>query len=164
MKAQVFLGFSFGCRGNRPGLSNEAIAKAIAKRADWHTTFVCVQWEIGTALREIGFFPDQEINFLSGEKHLTTIDVAIHMKALINACHLHDFEVNVFAHQLHMRRCLRALKLLGIDANPIWIKVPFDRESSQWWTRSVSQWYIREIYGYCSIRKEEREKILSRPV
>ena len=148
---KVVLGFSFGHRGQEPGISNEAIARAIR---DFAPDIISVQWEIGKALRRLGVSPDHEVLTHHKEgQYLDTEEVARQMKEFLQSSNLIGKDIYVAAHQGHLPRCIRILKSFGIEAKPLVarIRIPYDPKSHQVWTRSpiifhVREWLIKLLY------------------
>lgn len=147
---KIVFGFSFGHRGQEPGISNEAIARAIR---DFAPDIISVQWEIGKALRRLGVSPDHEVlAHRKEEQYLDTEEVARQMKEFLQSSNLIGKDIYVAAHQDHLLRCIRILKNnFGIEANSLVAKIPYDPKSHQVWTRSpiifhVREWLIRLLY------------------
>jgi len=146
---KVVLGFSFGQRGQEPGISNEAIAKAIR---DFVPDTISVQWKIGKALKRLGINPTHEVEaHRNKDQYLDTEEVARQMKKFLESSNLIGKDIYVAAHQGHLPRCLRILKSFGIEAKPLAAKIPYNPKSHQIWTRSplifhVREWLIRLLY------------------
>lgn len=148
---KVVLGFSFGHRGQEPGISNEAIARAIR---DFAPDIISAQWEIGKALKRLGVNPAHQVDtHCNKSQYLDTEEVARQMKKFLQSSNLTGKDIYVAAHQDHLPRCIRILKNFGIEANPLAarIRIPYDPKSHQVWTRSplifhVREWLIRLLY------------------
>ena len=56
-------------------------------------------------------------------------------------------EAIVIAHPLHISRVVKVFEKMGIETLiPKDVKnIPFDPNSTQWWTRNVFLWWLREI-------------------
>ncbi|TSC55653.1 MAG: hypothetical protein G01um101418_763 [Parcubacteria group bacterium Gr01-1014_18] len=130
---KIILGFSFGHRGNEPGLSNEAIAQAI-REFDFDRS--CVQWEIFLAMKKTSTVANQVIwEHHEPFKYLDTREVARQMAQYLHKNNFHKEEILVFAHPDHLPRCMSELKKLNISVVPIKAKIPYDPESYQIHTR-----------------------------
>lgn len=147
---RVVLGFSFGHRGQEPGISNEAIAETI-RRLD--PDIIAVQWEIGKALRNLGITPRQEVtrHRMIG-RYLDTEEVANQMLSCLNFLHIlrpQNAIIYVVAHPAHLSRCIRIIrKLSGAEVIPVHANIPYDPKSHQIWTRSPLLFRIREILAF----------------
>ncbi len=146
---RVVLGFSFGHRGQEPGLSNEALAKAIK---EFSPNIISLQWEIGKALKRLGVNPDHEVLAHHKEgQYLDTKEVARQMKGFLQSSNLIGEDIYIAAHQGHLHRCIRILKSFEIEAKPLVAKIPYDPKSHQIWTRSplifhARKWIIKLLY------------------
>lgn len=139
---RVVLGFSFGHRGQEPGLSNEAIAKAIK---EFSPDVISLQWEIGKALKRLGVSPDHEVlAYHKKGQYLDTEEVARQMKEFLQSSNLINEDIYVAAHQGHLPRCIRILKSFGIEAKSLVAKIPYNPKSHQIWTRSLLIFHVRE--------------------
>lgn len=144
---KVVIGFSFGHRGSEPGISNEAMAKVIQKLAP---DIVSVQWEIGKALRKLNVAPHHEV--LTHQKpghYLDTEEVARQMLDFLRGSSLQNETISVVAHPVHLPRCVRILRKLGVTmVAPVHASIPYDPQSQQIWTRSPLLIHIREILAF----------------
>jgi len=148
MPKLIVLGFSFGHRGQEPGVSNEMIARIIQR---FTPDIICVQWEIGKALRRLNVIPNHEIfQRHKGGRYFNTEDVAQVMISFLSRHDLTGEEIYIAAHQDHLPRVSRILRKLEIHAQPIPsdMKVPFDPKSHQIWTRSAILFRIRELLAF----------------
>lgn len=146
---KVVLGFSFGHRGQEPGISNKAIAKAIR---NFTPDVISVQWEIGESLKRLEINPHHEIQAHRNQgQYLDTKEIAWQMNEFLRSTNLINEDIYVAAHQDHLPRCIRTLKNFGIEAKPLAAKIPYDPKSHQIWTCSplisrVREWLIRLLY------------------
>ncbi len=160
---RIVLGFSFGNRGREPGISNEAMAKAIQQ---FRANIILVQWEIGKALRKLGIVPHREISVHQKSRHyLDTEEVARQMTEFIQKENLIGEGIYVMAHNDHLPRCLRILKKkFGIEAIPIIAEIPYDPKCRQFWTRSRWLFRLHELTWpiFSKFFKDIRNNILYR--
>lgn len=145
MKRKVVLGFSFGHRGEEPGLSNEVLAEAIKEFAP---DVISVQWEIGKAIRKIGVEPNHEVKeHRQKGLYLDTEECARQMVEFLEQEGLLDEDIYTTAYQDHLRRCRKTLiNRFGVTTKPMPIitEIPCDPKSYQWWTRSRRIFRLRE--------------------
>lgn len=144
---KIVLGFSFGDRGEEPGLSNEVMAKVILRLAPDIMDIISVQWEIGKALRRLYVTPNHEVLMHRRDgSYLDTDEVASQMINFLRASNMRNETIYVVAHPAHMSRCIRILRKLGLTGViPVHADIPYDPKSHQVWTRSPLLFRIREI-------------------
>ncbi len=138
--------FAFGFRKNaKPGLSNLAMAgfaEAIYRNFNLPTIS---QWEVDKAITQYSCHTvirrHREEN-----KYLDTLEVA---RQIVEEMKTQNWKkVLVIAHHLHVWRCVRILKKLGVEIIiPTRLDlIPFDPQSEQWWTRGPKRWIFKEIF------------------
>ncbi len=146
---KIVLGFSFGHRGQEPGLSNEAIAEAIQQ---FKPDIISTQWEIGKALRKLDIIPEHEVLIHREKGHyLDTEEVARQMVEFIKNNDLTDKDIYLAAYRDHVTRCIKIFrKKFGIDTKPMpsEIEIPCDPKSRQIWTRSPFLFRLREAIAF----------------
>lgn len=144
---KVVLGFSCGHRGKDPGLSNEAMAKVIQQLAP---DIISVQVQIGQALRTLGVAPNHEVSVHQKHgRYLDTEEVARQMLAFLHGCGMHDKDISVVAHPIHLPRCVSILRKIGVRSlvSAIYATIPCDPQSHHFWTRSPILIRAHEILG-----------------
>jgi len=143
-KAQVIVAQSFGCRENEPGISNETMARLAWKiRQKLHLSMI-LQWEIAEAL------PEKSRDLWIIERHreegkyLDTYEVLDQAKEIIKE---QGWRTAVLiAHPWQIWRAMAVFKKMGIKIIiPNLDSIPFNPESTQWWTRNMFLWILREI-------------------
>lgn len=144
-EAEVFIAQSFGLRENSPGTSNEKLADKIRKLHKIYPRPLILQWEIADCLSELKDWIVLVIKeHRVPSKYLDSKEVktqaAIKMKEK-------GWRIAILiSHPCHNWRCKRILERLGVQVLiPLLKDIPYDRESTQWWTRSSLAWIIREI-------------------
>tara|TARA_Y100000310_G_scaffold149264_2_gene148542 strand:+ start:164 stop:688 length:525 start_codon:yes stop_codon:yes gene_type:complete len=152
----AIIAFAFGCDLDgdeiRPGVSNEAIASivvagqninkyppqpAIIVQREINDVFQAKEWDVKSVF---------EIRkHRVSEKYLDTQEVAEQAAEIM---HDNDWQAAVVvAHHGHVKRCIKCLEKLGIKSINLGSLqiVPYNKDSSQWWTRSWFLWWLREI-------------------
>jgi hypothetical protein len=144
---RMILALSWGHQYPKPGLSNEIMAKEIAKiKNDYH--WLLAQIEIAQALEEIKIKPDLTIG--KPGIYINTFEVFKGMKEWSEEkkFNLNEVELRVMCHASHWRGCQMVLKRLGLSAKRIPASIPYDKDSHQWYTRGpASAFFSKMIHG-----------------
>jgi hypothetical protein len=136
-----------------PGKSNDAIANIINdfihKAPHVKQENIYAQWEIAESLKRHGIYLDEAHIAKPAGKYLGTRGVA--EMFYDNGLNQHR-TIAVFAHPMHLYRCLGTLDKLSLDRGsrcrlfvPDCNMVPFDNDSVQEWTKNILLWIIHEI-------------------
>jgi hypothetical protein len=164
--AKAILGFAFGHINGEPGISNEDMAEYAVRHWDEyaHHSF---QIEITKAVRSIGKEPDHQIVGIALKQKYSRDSPMIvkgHLDGLMaKGFNLSSVEYDVLCKEEHWSGCKwflqKELVARGV-LSPTIIRVPavvrFDRESTQWWTRSsLLLLGYRVIRGFESILRGE---------
>lgn len=141
--AQVIIAQSLGLRGNKPGISNEALARVIADLHQRYGLPLVVQWEIADCLPHIPKAGVIQRHRQKG-KYLDTHEV---LSQEWEICAKNGWtRAIVVAHQDHLWRVMRTAERIGFHAIPADVRgIPYDPFSSQSWTRSRMRFIPREI-------------------
>lgn len=145
-KCLVILSFGMGKGADNYGDSNEALAKIAAETG----LPIIAQWEIARILEKKYNVPTILSVEKIGNKYLDTFDVLKEAKVLMN---VNGFTNAVFiGHQIHLPRILLSAHKMGFEVEPkesfdlvMNQKIPYDKKSTQWWTRSELRFVAREI-------------------
>ncbi len=136
---------SFGLRKNSPGTSNEALAEAIIRiRED----FPCPPQLIIQKDTADAFPKEIKIDKIISQhekagKYLDSYEVS---RQCAEYCRKNGIKnLLVFAHPHHIWRVKRVTEKLGLNCLAVSVKIPYDRQSSQVWTRSKWLFIPREI-------------------
>jgi hypothetical protein len=141
--ADVIIGQSFGLRKRNPGKSNEAMADIARKLHDQYNLPLVLQWEIANCL------PNLPKDFVVREHHikgeyLDTYESLYQQRVF---CQTKGWtKAIMIAHSDHYWRCMMVAERLGfyviaVDTS----SVPYDKLSTQSWTRSMARFLPREI-------------------
>ena len=141
--AEVVLGQSFGLREDNPGESNRALAEIAERLHSKYGTPLVLQWEIADQLPALPIARVIRRHTIKG-KYLDTYEV---LSQSMTLCRRQDWKKAVMlAHSDHYWRCLMVAKKLGFEVLAIdTSSVPYDKLSSQSWTRSRIRFIPREI-------------------
>ncbi|MBI5306230.1 hypothetical protein HZB04_01435 [Candidatus Wolfebacteria bacterium] len=155
MKPDVILAFSFG--GNDEiDIVNWRIGARAKRLAQKYNAPMVIQAEIINKAAQVTPFNggDYEFNPIvigSNTAHLSTFQVILEFSKFAEERGWK--KVSAVAAPPHCRRCIRDLKKFGFEIfkdsynsfKDYSIYVWYNIESSQWWTRSLLNWWIREI-------------------
>lgn len=145
-KIQAILCQSFGARKDGPGTSNEALAKAIMRiYGDFEKSpKLIIQKDTADA------FPgDFEIDKIISEhekagKYLDSYEVS---RQCAEYCRENNIKnLLVFAHPDHIWRVKKVTEKFGLNCLVASSEVPYDKKSSQIWTRSKWLFLPRELF------------------
>ncbi|MBI5913490.1 hypothetical protein HY839_03575 [Candidatus Azambacteria bacterium] len=140
--AQVILAQSFGLRGDKPGISNEALTKVVADLWRCYHLPLVLQWEIADCLPGVHKAGVIRRHRTEGE-YLDTHEVLAQSREI---CKKGWTKAIVVAHPDHMWRVVRVAENVGFHAIPADVQdIPYDPQSSQSWTRSKMCFIPREI-------------------
>lgn len=141
--ADVVLGQAFGLRKFSPGKSNEALAKIARKLHQRFNLPLVLQWEIAECLPDLPIAEVVREHRLKG-KYLDTFEMLFQIRVMSGK---HGWErAVVLAHPHHHWRCMMVAKRLGFDVLVVDVSsVPYDKLSTQWWTRDALRFIPREI-------------------
>jgi hypothetical protein len=141
--ADVIIGQAFGMRHDSPGISNQALGEQADTVQKETGKPLILQGEIADCLPDRGQGIVIRKHSLPG-KYLDTYEFLWQAHLF---CQLQrQNQVILIAHQDHRWRVMMVAKKLGFtiiipDSPPI----PYDHQSTQWWTRRRSLFLIREI-------------------
>lgn len=131
--AQVIIAQSFGLREKDPGLSNKALANYVKHLHLKYSLPLVLQWEIADCLPDMPKAGVIRHHRTKGE-YLDTREVLIQAKEI---CQSKIWSrALIVAHPDHMWRVARTAEKLGFivviaDTGSI----PYDKDSTQWWTK-----------------------------
>lgn len=145
------MGLAFGIRKEPgTGLSNKKIAEQCIG-VD-HESPIIVQEEVQLAMKKFcGSYERLNIKSIPGnvpgcDSYSDTYNVAKEVEQIIEN---EGWSRNIIliCHHAHYFRAKLVFKKLDIEVEPgkFIENIPFDKESTQWWTRAWWQWWIREI-------------------
>lgn len=152
--SNLIVGLSFGLKADgSPGLSNGYLAEIIEELYQKYQKPVILQKEIAEALSILGYnIPieavikeHRECKKNSNEKkYLDTSEALIQVREV---CRVKGWNIIILvAHQDHLPRSIKTAKNLGFTVNAPFIEdCPYDRESSQKWTRNKWKFKFHEI-------------------
>lgn len=148
--AQVIIGMAFGANmnghGQPPGASNEDIARIIHRLWTARKIPVITQREVAEAM-EVLHFPIRPALVISeqpGQFHIDSREVLF--KAW-EFCRQHKLRTAIIvAHPMHILRSAWVAQKLGFRVRlPDVSTVPYEPNSSQWWTRNPLFFFIWEL-------------------
>lgn len=145
-KADCIVGFAFGMRSNnQPGMSNELLAEAIFNLHQQYRLPLMLQWELTETSFKLDL-PEHRIvrKHRTPGKYLDTFEVADQMAKELLYEKL--YRPIVVAHPHHMWRCLKTMeKRTFIPFAAETKNVPYDKQSTQFWTKRPEYFIPREI-------------------
>ncbi len=144
-EVEVFIAQSFGLRKNSPGLSNERLADEIRKLHKMYPRPLILQWEVADCVPELknGIVLRIEKHRISN-KYLDSKEVKT--QAAIKMKEEGWKTAILISHPCHNWRCKKILEHLKVQVLiPLLDDIPYDRESTQRWTRNWLFWVIREV-------------------
>jgi len=147
----VIVAQSFGIGANdTPGLSNEVMAKVVLKIRKRIGVPMILQIEVANAV--LKRLPEKPKDLWIIKKHrekgkyLDTREVVYQTWEIMEK---HNWtEAVVVAHPAHVSRVTRLFKKMGMETlipKKDIESIPFDPNSTQWWTRNIFLWGLREI-------------------
>jgi hypothetical protein len=139
----VIIGLSFGKRGNKPGISNRFLGQAVRKLYEEYNLPIILQWEIADCLIDIPVLKRIESHRIKGD-YLDTYEVLYQARKFCKEKKLN--KPILVAHQDHLPRVIKVAKKLGFK--PIkkeFLYIPYDKHSSQPWTRNKIRFLIHEF-------------------
>lgn len=159
--SDVIVGLAFGLRGNKPGVSNERIARYTwywsrepSSKTKGTRTPIIAQEEVAVALKEKakeflvesipGNFPGRE-----NEGYSDTYSVATEVKKIVEREGWKN-SITLICHPAHRFRAQRVFKKLGFKVHVPKSStgdIPYDPQSSQPWTRNKWLFWPREIFA-----------------
>jgi len=145
---KVLLAFSWGHQFPKPGSSNEIIANELIKiRSSFD--FVLAQIEISEAMKfRNANLPD----FVAGEPgvYVNSFEVAKAMDDWLKSKQIDSSknEVRVICHATHWSGLRMVLKKLKIQATRIPFIIPYDPNSSQWYTRGPLRAFVGKAFHF----------------
>jgi len=147
----VIVAQSFGMGANgTPGLSNEAMAKIVLKIRERTGLSMILQIEVANALLKLLPEKPKDLWIIKEHrekgKYLDTREVVYQTWGIMEK---HNWtEAVVVAHPAHVSRVTRLFKKMGMETlipKKDIESIPFDPNSTQWWTRNIFLWGLREI-------------------
>jgi len=131
--------FAFGYRKDGPGTSNRALARVVERlMIDYPDAVVVLQHEILDCL--YGFPHSKRIHFVRWHKnsgqYLDSEEVMRQAAEYFNEAYVKKIFI-VAQPFLHLHECISLAKQSGFEpVVPTKMKIPFDKQSEQEWTRS----------------------------
>jgi hypothetical protein len=145
------LGLSFGIGPNgAPGQSNTALKRVMEEVRRRYGCKLIAQCEIGDLLEnpEMVVRKHRENNRRDTPKYLDTLEVLRQMCVYIerSGASSKSRHVVVVAHPDHWARCAAVVRAMGfIPLAPEGLEtIPYDPQSTQWWTRKRALFILRE--------------------
>ncbi|HZZ99501.1 MAG TPA: hypothetical protein VFK07_02200 [Candidatus Paceibacterota bacterium] len=156
---KVLWAFSWGHQYPKPGLSNEVMADEVAKIKD-QFDFVLVQFEIGQALTAKNITVDHVTKPPVGWPHtyVNSYQVAEDMLAYLKSkgVEASDADISVICHHAHWDGLSLILRKLNLKVKRVDFDIPYDPNSSQWWTRGPLRMLVgKGIHGVQYLFKGE---------
>ena len=147
-EAQVIIALSFGQgRNGTPGLSNEALARAVAVLDDKYNLPIVAQWEIADCIPER---MKEEKDLIVDERrqdkqYFDTLEVLGQAKD--HCARFGLVRAIIVAHPDHLPQAMPAALRKGLKSVAADTKnVPYDPDSVQEWTRSHAGFLIRNYF------------------
>ena len=147
-KKLVLIALSFGA-GKNHGQSNYYIAKNLAEQMFVHQCAGIAQWEVHDLVKK--HFSDriEELPLFSIQADDKYFDSFAVLQKADDIVTKEEFNsISYIGHHAHLWRVRRVALKFGMPQNhDLELKwfVPYDEESTQWWTRSWWQFWPREI-------------------
>jgi hypothetical protein len=137
---------SFGDGLHKHGLSNEALAKEAEDYALRADIPVIAQWEVASNIRDPKVVRDP-VCMKNGETYLNTRQVLKRAKEIMEEKR-YDAAI-FFAHPAHLPRVrFTAWQERIKEARQFELNIPWDKYSTQLWTRNPFLWYPRELLSF----------------
>jgi hypothetical protein len=150
--AQVIIGMSFGAnlkgKGQHPGVSNEEIARIIHRLWLSKNLPVIVQREVAEAMAEIRLpiRPDLVVSESDNQFHISSYEVFCQAWKYCSGLNMRT--AVIVAHPAHILRCAAIAGKIGFTVRlPDVSSVPYELQSTQWWTRNRFSFFIWELYA-----------------
>jgi hypothetical protein len=127
---------SWGTRYPEPGLSNRALAAETLTRIKDYD-YILVQIDVADAMSSSSARPDLVIG--RPGVYINTYDVIREMTNWMSARSLdrENIRLTVMCHQTHWAGCRMILRKFKLSATRVPVRIPYDRLSYQWYTRSA---------------------------
>ncbi len=148
-KPQCIVGFSFGLRGEEPGLINEFLAENIGDFLETNNTLTSrlfLQWEIADSWPQGKSVVEKHVirSHRQQGEYLDTYEVAV--QAYQKMQHYDLSRCIVAAHDDHARRCRLIMEKLGAEVVGTITTSLYDPFSTQWWTKSRGRFRFYDTF------------------